>query len=185
MVLKAYSDEKLLTLVKVGDHEAFTEIYHRYWKTLLAVAANKTGDIDEAEEIVQNIFVTIWNRRSELEIRTSLKSYLSVSVKYQVMKVLARQNVEAEDLVENPAFRSFQEEASYSILEFEELQEQLSELVATLPEKCQLVFKLSRDAGYTHKEIASELGISEKTVEAHLGKALKVLRNGLNYLLVL
>jgi RNA polymerase sigma factor (sigma-70 family) len=70
-------------------------------------------------------------------------------------------------------------------LEFEELQEQLSELVATLPEKCQLVFKLSRDAGYTHKEIASELGISEKTVEAHLGKALKVLRNGLNYLLVL
>ncbi len=184
MLLEAYTDSELLELVKLGDHEAFTEIYNRYWKSLLTVAANKTGDMDEAEEIVQDIFVSIWNRRTKLEIKTSLKSYLAVSVNYQVMKVLANQSIREDCGKESTAHTIFHDYSAQYWLEFEELQEQLSELVAMLPEKCRLVFRLSRDSGYSQKEIASELGISEKTVEVHLGKALKTLRNGLNYFMM-
>jgi RNA polymerase sigma-70 factor (family 1) len=184
MLLEAYADSELLELLKQGDHKAFTEIYSRYWKSMLTVAANKTGDVDEAEEIVQNIFVSIWNRRKELEIRTSLKSYLSVSVKYQVMKVLANQHLMEYSAEENIGLTVFHDYSAQYWLEFEELQEQLSELVGMLPDKCRLVFRLSRDLGYSQKEIAAELGISEKTVEAHLGKALKTLRQGLHYFMM-
>ena len=90
MSLKPYTDSELLSLLRQGVESGFTEIYNRYWKNLLVVAVNKTGDLDEAEEIVQDIFVSLWNRRETLEITSSLNNYLAVSVKYRVIKALAK-----------------------------------------------------------------------------------------------
>ena len=171
---------ELLDLLKSGDQAAFTEIYNRYWKKLFAIAGNKINDLDEAEEIVQDIFVALWKRRENLEITGSLSAYLAVSVKYRVIKLLDKRYYEQQYADHSRKVFSLLDDSTQEWLQFEELKTRLSELVADLPEKCRLVYQLSRDRGYSQKQIAEELGISEKTVEAHIGKALKSLRGGLN-----
>lgn len=182
MSVTQYSDHELLCLMRSGQENGFTEIYNRYWKTLLVTAANKTGDLDEAEEIVQDIFVSLWKRKEELELTSSLKNYLAVSVKYRVIKSLAKRNLKSR-LGDGYTYYDVIDDSTQEWLDFEELQHRLGELVAALPEKCRMVYQLSRESGYSQKQIAEELGIAEKTVEAHLGKALKTLRAGLNQFL--
>lgn len=179
------TDDDLLTFLRSGDEGAFTEIYNRYWKKTLSVATLKSGgNMTDAEEIVQDIFTSLWNRRSELSITTSLEIYLAASVKYRVIKNLAKREVRRRFENQNPALFSDADYTTQNWLDFEELQDRLQTLVASLPEKCRLVYRLSREDGYSQKEIATEMGISEKTVEAHLGKALRVLRSGLNIALL-
>lgn len=183
MSIDLLTDSELLILMQQGDEKSFTEIFNRYWKTILVVAANKTGDLDEAEEIVQDIFISLWNRREQLQLTSSLKNYLTVSVKYQVIKTLAKKSSFQKFADHSLHTYDLLDDSTQEWLEFEELRHRLSELVTELPEKCRLVYQLSRDSGYSQKQIAEELGISEKTVEAHLGKALKTLRTGLNQFL--
>lgn len=184
MSTELLTDSELLGLMRQGDQRGFTEIFNRYWKPMLVVAANKTGDMDDAEEIVQDIFVSLWNRRQQIELTSSLKNYLSVSVKYKVIKALAKRDNYQKYAAHSLEVNDYLDDSTQEWLEFEELRHRLNELVAELPEKCRLVYQLSRDSGYSQKQIAEELGISEKTVEAHLGKALRNLRSGLNQFLL-
>jgi RNA polymerase sigma-70 factor (ECF subfamily) len=176
------SEPELISLLKTGDELAFTEIYNRYWKKLFTVAANKIGDLEEAREIVQNIFISLWNRRTQLEIRGALSSYLAVSVKYRVINVLDKKN-NHQIYLDNLRISDI-DDSTRQWLAFMELKDRLAELVAELPEKCRLVFVLSRDGGHSQKQIAEKLGISEKTVEGHLTKAIKSLKTGLNTFLL-
>lgn len=179
-VYSTCSDEKLLELLKSGDELAFTEIYNRYWNRMLTVAANKVDNIADAEEIVQDIFVSIWKRREFLELVSTFNNYLAVSVKYRVIKLLAKRKNHQKytDTVVHKG--SLSDNSTQELLDFEALKNELSKVVADLPERCRLVYQLSRDEGLSQKQIAATLGISEKTVEAHLGKALKVLRKNLH-----
>lgn len=183
MTLNQYPDAELAALLRDNDEEAFTEIYNRYWKRLLTVAVNKTGSLEEAEEIVQDIFVSLWERRGRLELTTSLENYLAVSVKYRVIKAFAKKGREQKYLRHGLETADLADGATQEWLDFEELRAQLSTLVSRLPRKCRLVYRLSREAGYSQKQVAKEMGISEKTVEAHLGKALKLIRSGLHHFL--
>ena len=178
-------DDKVLTvLLQNGDELAFTEIYNRYWDKLFAIAANKLKDLDEAEEIVQDIFVSLWKRREEIGSIEILSPYLAVSVKYRVIKCLDKRNSRQKYTDYSQRITSIADDSTEQWLEFEELRSRLAIFVADLPEKCRLVFRLSRESGFSQKRIASELGISEKTVEAHLGKALKTLRARLSSFLL-
>lgn len=180
MNTKDLTDHELTELMRDGEDAAFTEIYNRYWKKLFTIAINKTGDnIEEAEEIVQDIFVSLWSRRRQLKLTFSLEHYLAASVKYRVIKSFAKKDLHRRYTAHNQSAVSLSDNSTQDWLDFEELQLRLEELVTGLPEKCQLVYRMSREDGYSQKEIAGELSISEKTVEAHLGKALKLLRNGL------
>lgn len=181
-----FSDDKLLDLLKSEDDLAFAELYNRYWNRMLTVAVNKLGDLADAEEIVQDIFISLWKRRKILALSSTFNNYLAVAVKYQVIKLLAKRSNQQKyaDTISNK--NSLLDNSTQEWLDFEALKKQLSAVVADLPEKCQLVYKLSRDEGMSQKQIAAELGIAEKTVEAHLGKAIKLLRKNLNpFLLVL
>ena len=173
------SDSQLLSLLQLGDRHAFSEIYSRYWKKLFTVAANKTGKVEEAEEIVQDIFISLWQRRDSIEITSTLEAYLAVCVKYRVLKVLATR-YRFQKYIDH-SFNSSTENNNSTLewLEFTELKSRLETLVSNLPEKCRLVYRLSREQGLSQKQIANECEISEKTVEAHIGKALKVLRTQL------
>lgn len=177
-------DNELIQRLASDDNRAFTEIYNRYWKKLFTVAANKTNDLDEAEEIVQDIFISLWRRRGELTVIDTLSSYLAVSVKYKVIKSLDKRNNRQKYLGYSTDHISVADNYTEEWLEFEELKSRLTLFVAELPEKCRMVYQLSRDAGYSQKKIAEEMGISEKTVEAHLGKALKTLRTRLSQFLL-
>lgn len=174
------TDIELLTLLAKSDQNAFTAIYNRYWEKMFALAARKVDDLHDAEEIVQEIFVSLWNKRENLQITSSFNNYLAVSVKYRVIKTLARQQIHKR--FENSEMNniSILDNSTMEYLDFDELKSKLEHYVSELPEKCRLVYQLSREAGFSQKQIAEKMSISEKTVEAHLSKAIKTLRIRLN-----
>lgn len=177
-----FSDQELVHLMQSGNEAAFTELYNRYWDKLFAIAAHKLQNLAEAEEVVQDIYLELWNRRAGLQITTSLPAYLSTAVKFKVINILAlrhRRLRYQEHAVQVAAAGDLSTE---QWLRFGELQSRLTALVNELPDKCRLVFRLSREEGLSHKEIAATIGVAEKTVEAHLSRALRTLRTQLRSL---
>jgi RNA polymerase sigma-70 factor (ECF subfamily) len=172
----------LLPLLRESDEGAFTEIYHRYWDKLLVTAMHRLGNMDEAREVVQDVFFNVWKRRDTLRLDYSLNTYLSVAVKYEVLNRLAVKNRQQRYQLHMAHHWQEASPDTENLLSFNELQEQLASLIKALPEKCRIIFQLSREKGYPRKKIASELGIAEKTVEAHLSSAIRKLRNGLGHL---
>lgn len=135
----------------------------------------------EAEEVVQDIFLNLWRKRETFQLKASFENYLAVAVKFEVINRRAKRvrenalHVELESLL--PPVND--DKGSFDL---EYLQQQLEHTVNSLPPKCQLVFRLSRDDDYSNKQIAQELGVTEKAVEKHISKALKALRRRLgNY----
>lgn len=135
----------------------------------------------EAEEVVQDIFLNLWRKRETFELKVSFENYLAVAVKFEVINRRAKR-------VRERALHAELESLPFAVgndgqrFDLEYLQRQLEQTVNSLPPKCQLVFRLSRHDDYTNKQIAQELGVTEKAVEKHISKALKVLRKRLgNY----
>ncbi len=176
---KDKADAALVSLLRNGDERAFTELYNRYWKKLFVVAVNRNVSLEDAEEIVQDIFAKLWSRRQTLDLSSAISHYLAVSVKYRVIKTLDKYFNHTRYVNMTLHGQQF-DDVTQEQLAFNELQEELAKYVKQLPEKCRLVFKLSREDGYSQKQIAETLQISEKTVEAHLGKAFRILRSKLS-----
>ena len=178
--MQKLDDDTLVKLLQKGDDAAFTEIYHRYWNKLFTVAAHKLNyDLKLAEELVQDIFLDLWHRRENLRISASLSIYLAAAMKYKVIDARLKKK-RIKEYTESLVTRTTDSDTSTEKqISFDELQHQLTALVSNLPEKCRLVYQLSKEAGYSQKEIARHLSISEKTVESHLSRAVKTLRLGL------
>jgi RNA polymerase sigma-70 factor (family 1) len=180
-----FTDVELIELFELGDINAFEEIYNRYSLKLYAAAYKRLKERDTAQEIVQDFFTSFWINRQQVKIQTSLQGYLFTSIKYLVLnhkRATAVRNSYAEILLMvNNSLDNSTEENYY----YKELLERVEAEVTHLPPKCRNVFELSRMQYKTNKEIAQLMGISEKTVENHLTKALRYLRVNLNSLLLL
>ncbi|MGO4290233.1 RNA polymerase sigma-70 factor [Chitinophaga sp. RAB17] len=171
------TDADLMVSLCEGNGHTFAEIYDRYWKKLLAIAYAHCRNKIIAEEIVQEVFISLWKRRQELCI-DNIDAYLATAVRLSVFKQYLRQK-RRDQIIEQTADRgivAWDEEKIYTRF----LQQQINGIVETLPDQCRLVFKLSRVEGLTIPEVALKMGIAEKTAEAHLTKALKVLKLKLN-----
>ncbi|SFW79195.1 RNA polymerase sigma-70 factor, ECF subfamily [Chitinophaga sancti] len=178
MTMQHFSDSELLTSMARGDEAAFTEIYHRYWQQLLAIAWKHTYDESSAKEIVQEVLIKLWDRRESLEIR-ELSHYLATAIKFSVFKHYHQQQRRKNIL--HSIFRSTHnadEEKIYARL----LDDYINGIVEKLPEKCRQVYKLSRVEGKSNQQIAGAMNISEKTAEAHLTKALRTIRLNLRHI---
>lgn len=175
-----WTDHMLLDVIRQhDDHLAFAELYHRYWKKIFDLAVNSLQSPEMAEECVQDIFCSLWTRRSTLQLKYSLYTYLAAAVKYKTINMMDKIHrkeqkraylIFATDLVSS---------AETPLLEKEFL-DSLNKAINQLSEKCRIVFKMSREEGKKHKQIAKELNISEKTVNNHLTKALKDLNRHLS-----
>lgn len=174
------TDNELLALLREGKEAALTEIYKRYWDKLYVVAHNRLKDEPEAEEVVQDVFFSLWRRRAELRVQHTLGTYLAVAVKYQVINRQARVYQRANNQELLPEIHEEATETTQLWFAEKELKEQLSLAINKLPEKCRIVFLKSRKDGKTNAMIAEELGISEKTVEAHITRAIQTLRGSLH-----
>ncbi|NSL90965.1 RNA polymerase sigma-70 factor [Chitinophaga solisilvae] len=175
---KQYSDDELVQLIRQDDHNAFTEIYRRYWKRLYALAVHRLHSRELAEDIVQDVLSGLWQRRMHTII-DSLGAYLAVAARYATFRQLSRMQVTVTTNEWPEALHAAADETA--ALRF--LQQSFQEQLQLLPEKCRLVFDYSRNQGMSNKEIARQLHISEKAVEKHITKALQRLRIQLRHYL--
>lgn len=177
-----FTDSELLQFLVNGEEGAFTEIYNRYWKKLIALAYSHTRDKFLAEEIVQEVFLSLWNRKETINIQ-SISPYLGTAVKFSIFKYIYTRN-RRESIIKSFISNS-SADLPDELVQAKFMQEYINGIVEQLPEKCRMVYRNSREKGLSMKEIAREMSISEKTVEAHLSKALKVIRVNLKHFLML
>jgi len=173
---KAYSDEGLLKLLKHQELGAFEEIYLRYWKKLYSAAYKRVQSREISEELVQDIFTSLWANREVQRIEV-LSSYLFTAIKYKVINHLEKE-MARRAYTEAPAYICNSTEETVLL---NELNVALEKEIQKLPPKRQQIFKMSRQENLSIKQVASHLGISEKTAENQLGKALKVLKLNLKH----
>ena len=178
------NDFELVARLKAGEEPAFGEIYNRYWDKLYIIARNRLRDAPEAEEIVQEIFLDFWNRRSDFQLEKGLENYFTIAVKFKVINRLAKQARAAQNARDYAAYHPENDNNLIPLLDYKELRQELASVIGELPEKCRLVFQLRHEQGYSLRQIAAALDISEKTVEAHLTKARKTLRGALDVICI-
>ena len=169
----ALEDHDLLLLVQKGKEGALKEIYHRYWEKLVATGYYYTKNKELTEEIVSDVLMSLWNKREDPAIR-SLPAYLGTAVKYSVFKAITR-NKRRQDLLQGQ-LRAERDQETEEKLDARFLKDFLEGVVEKLPEKARLVFKYSRDEQLSVSEIANKMELSPKSVEYHMTKALKTLR---------
>jgi len=164
------------------DLQSFEMMFRHYYQMLCAYAIRFVNDADTAEEIVQDLFYKLWEKRSELKISTSVKSYLFSAVHNRCLKFIEHRNVEARYRNYYLLHESEIDNEQHDTAHIHELQGIIDTTLNSLPERCSRIFRLNRFEGLKYQEIAQKLAISVKTVEANMGKALKLLRKNLkNY----
>lgn len=176
--LKDWEDERVLKALSDGNRLALAELYERYWYPLYRVAFQKTKSPEIAEELVQDLFVQLWQKRESLAVRRT-DQYLFGALKYSVIDFFRSQIVH-EKFQEYQQF--FAAQADFSTedqLAYSDLVGTIETELQKLPPKTQEVFRLSRFEGQTIPEISQKLDLTDKTVEYHLSKALKLLRSQL------
>lgn len=165
-----------------GDRDAFKKIFRAYYKRLHGFAKSYVGNIQEAEDIVQSVFLNIWAQRESWNPSISLKSYLFNAVKNEALNVLRHKRV--VDDTEDDVIRKFKElkesNTNKKGVEAEELRQDIEEAIDDLPPRCRQIFMLSRKSGLTYNEIAQVLDLSIGTINTQMGRALKRLRNHLS-----
>lgn len=171
------TEQMLLAALSRGEETALQQIFNRYYNTLLGNVYRIIPDEDSCQDLVQEVFVELWRKRAELDIHTSLLAYLrraAVNKALNHLKAQRRIQFQESDQWDTTADTSL---ADISRLEKQEsLEAALHRAIELLPEKCRLVFSLSRFEHMSHKEIAEQLNISVKTIENQITKAMKLLR---------
>lgn len=171
-------EEELVRKMRTGDTAAFEEIYRHYWEDLFRYLYNRLHYHSVSEEIVQEIFLSLWEKRSSLTIHTSLSSYLFRAARYRMLNHIRAEKVResyAADFLE-AQISLISDPMGPQLRYAEDLKNIIEEKLCDLPPKCQTVFRMSRQQHIPNQEIAEELKISKKTVENYLTIALRHLR---------
>jgi RNA polymerase sigma-70 factor, ECF subfamily len=155
-------DQRVFERFRDGQPNAFEMIFNHYYRPLCAYAYSFLHDRDHAEEVVQSAFITLWEKRESIAIDTSFQSYLYRMIRNACLNVIKHEKVKQQ----------------HTVLA-QELETKIHQAMRTLPEQCRLVFQLSRFEELKYHEIAAQLNISVKTVENHMGKALRMMREQL------
>lgn len=176
MEISKLSDDQLFLLLRDGNKTAYTEIYERYKHPLFIHAYKRIKNREIAQDVVQDLFIKLWDKKDTITLSSGLLPYLYASVRNRIFDMLAK------DQLQNNYFNSLQNfiDQGYEVTDHKARISQLMAIVdkeiAQLPEKMQLVFKMSRNEHLSHKEISEILNISEKTVKKHIQNALKILK---------
>lgn len=173
------SEQLFLKVKDEGSYKAFEKLYYRFYKPLINYAHKYMKSIQVSDDMVSEVFYKIWKRRKEITVSSSFQSYLFTAVRNKCLDHLRAENkvhhcdddilVEFDSLTATPL--------QYTM--GEELQNRIEMAIEALPKDRKRIFRMSRDNGMKYKEIAEMLGISIKTVETQMGRALKHLRTAL------
>jgi len=169
-------DEELLAEFQAGNIQAFELIYNRYKGLLYIHAYKMLRDGDEAKDVVQELFAKLYGKANTLCLKTTLSAYLYVSVRNRILDIIAHKRIKTDYLA---SLEDFVHQGVYTtdqLVREKELAFQIEKEVSLLPEKMRQIFEMSRNANLSHKEIAAQLDISDKTVKKQISNALKLIK---------
>lgn len=174
-----FAEQQLLSTLKAGDITAFEMLFRTYYQPLCNYAYTFVQDRDEAEEVVQSTFTSVWEKKDGIEIHTAMKPYLYAMVRNACLNLIKHQKIKKQHAEVELAMGERSVESVSRTIMASELEGRIFTAMEKLPEQCRLVFKLSRFEELKYAEIADQLAISIKTVENQMGKALKIMREEL------
>lgn len=186
MIFSVISDTELIDHLKAGDKTAFEELYNRYWKTLYAQALRKTGYKEDAVDIVQELFIEIWNKHATLVITHTVEGYLRSSLFYKILKHFHLKgfhekhlrNFQAYAVAVSGSEHYFDASELASVeLRHEELMQVINATIEHMPGRMRQIFTMSRFQEYSIAEIAAQLNISPQTVKNQISEAFSRLRH--------
>ncbi|CAG5067473.1 hypothetical protein DYBT9623_00194 [Dyadobacter sp. CECT 9623] len=169
-------DHVLIRLITLDDKDAFQQIYVRYWSRIFALVRNKLRSHENAAEIVQDIFLDVWERRETLEI-ASVDRYLFTAAKYKILNHL-RRNLDKPQYWDQSLedISSHIDQRADNNIELEDLHNALENALATLPAKTRKIFRMNRLENQSVQEISVSLDIPKRTIEYHLTQSIRKLR---------
>lgn len=167
-----FTNNILINAFNNGDRKTFEMIFETYWDPLFLHALKKTGNAHEAEDLVQDIFLDLWNKRAQLSIHTNLEAYLFTAVKYKFYNAVRNKKIIIESFDGKENDLGIQDDD----MDFEEMYEKIQDTVEKLPVRCREVFKLSRYELLSSKEIAHRLGLSPQTVNNRISQSLTIIK---------
>ncbi len=170
------TDFELTHLLKNGDRSAFSEIHKRYVVILYSYAYKKIRNKEECQDLIQEVFVKLWDHKHSLQIQTNLAGYLYISVRNKAFDIFAHKKIELKYINSLQNYITNQEPQTDHLIRERQINELIEKEISALPPKMQEAFKLSRKNYLSHKQIAATLGLSEHTVTTQIKRALKVLR---------
>jgi len=177
MIFIKNSDEGIFEEIKKNNEKAFASLFEKYYAPLCRYIYTYLKDETESENLIQEVFITIWNKREEINIRTSVSSYLYRSAKNSALNFLAKNSRNRTEPLDTPELLEIaNENPETDEAWFSEMEKRFAEAVESLPDKCREIFILSRVENLKYKDIAQQLDISVKTVEAQISIALKKMR---------
>jgi RNA polymerase sigma-70 factor (ECF subfamily) len=168
----------ILENIRKGDLQEFENLFRQYYPLLCHYAFRFVKNTNQSEEIVQDLFCKLWENRKNVKIHSSIKAYLYKATYHNSLQVLRKRSVKTqyEEYIKN---KNFDDSQLSTALEESEIYSIIQKTLANLPERCSMIFRMSRFEGLKYQEIADQLSISVKTVEANMGKALKSFRKSL------
>lgn len=173
-------DSMLLDLIRQGNELAFQKIYDSYWERLFAYTYNRLHIRETSEEVVQDVFYSLWTKRESIRITSSLSAYLYGATRHRLLNELRSEKVRKVYAEHYASFiKDLYDDSNVEYQNLKDLQHSLETQISKLPRQCQEVFRLSRQEHISNRGIAERLNISTKTVENYLTQALKYLRTSL------
>ena len=169
-------ERSMAPLVFNGEAETFEKLFKTHFKSLYAYAFTIVKEEMAAEEMVQNVFFKIWEKKAGLDILSPALPYLYKSVYHESLNYLKHQKVKAAYHAHTVYLMKNETEQASKKIMLSELEQQINKALSELPEQCRTIFQMSRFEELKYQEIADKLGLSIKTVENQMGKALKILR---------
>lgn len=170
----------LVTRIKESDHRAFESVFDQYHQPIFQFLLYKTKDAPIAEDLLQEVFLKLWKSRTGLDEDRSIRNYLYTIADNLVLNHIRHLKVVGRHRDETGSKLFTGSDNPHFILEEEEGRRNLEKAIESLPEKSRIIFLMSRMEDLTYQEIAERLSISVKTVEGHMVKALKTLREALS-----
>lgn len=173
------ADTDIVRRIRQGDVKQFESLFRSSYASLVRYAKVLIKDHDSAEEIVQDLFVRLWQDKEKLAIESSLNGYLFRSVHNRCLHFIEHRKVIERHAGQMMISQQEEQPGPAEIIYYEELQGKIASIIRKLPERCGQIFYMNRFEGMKYSEIADKLSVSVKTVEANMGKALKEFRKEL------
>lgn len=169
------SDQELIDLLRRDADNAVRVIFEQYYESICIRINRMIKNKAQTEDLAQELFLDFWKKRNDIEIKGSLKAYLSIAARNKTLNWIKSNKNHDFNSIEDVQ-QATNEQSAQKLMELEEMKSHIDEAIDLLPEKCKIVFILSRFEQLSYKEIAKNLDISPKTVENQISKALKMLR---------